>query len=252
MNTFSAYAKYYNLFYQDKDYQSEVDYIHSMLGLYSGVNTKSILDIGCGTGSHDVLLANKGYQITGIDRSREMIEIGRAEIADRKDVEYYVFDATEFDLKKQFDAVLALFHVASYQKSNQALLKLFANAYRHLRSTGIFLFDFWYGPAVLTEKPSVRLKEVAHGHENIYRIASPCINVNENSVDVYYKVLIDDKYENKVTKIEETHKMRYFFLPELEFMLSQIGFEVIKALEWMTHDKPLNSTTWNGVLVVRK
>jgi hypothetical protein len=86
----------------------------------------------------------------------------------------------------------------------------------------------------------------------IYRIATPVMHSNENIVDVNFEVFIEDKMNSKVNKIQETHRVRYLFLPELQFMLQGIGFTVIDTLEWMRLDKGLSFTSWNGVLVAQK
>ena len=76
METFHDYAYYYNLFYGDKDYAAEAETIISILEKYGKKNAdKRILNIGCGTGRHDVELNKFGYKIHGIDLSNDMINI---------------------------------------------------------------------------------------------------------------------------------------------------------------------------------
>ena len=74
---FKEYAKYYDFFNSEKDYTKESSYINWIIKKYSP-KTKSILDIGCGTGLHDFELANLNYDVTGLDISQDMIEIARA------------------------------------------------------------------------------------------------------------------------------------------------------------------------------
>ena len=78
MATFGNYSRYYNLLYKDKDYIGEAGFIHELIQQYSP-GTKSVLDLGCGTGRHDFLLAEKGYAITGVDMSEEMLLIARSQ-----------------------------------------------------------------------------------------------------------------------------------------------------------------------------
>jgi SAM-dependent methyltransferase len=127
-----------------------------------------------------------------------------------------------------------------------------SNAYRHLKSEGIFVFDFWYGPAVLTDRPAVRVKRLEDEYLSVYRIATPVMHMNENVVDVNYEVLIEDKNTKALDTLKETHRMRYFFLPELEYMLTSAGFSILENLAWMSLEKTLSSDSWYGVLVARK
>ncbi|MBV6518769.1 MAG: SAM-dependent methyltransferase [Candidatus Brocadia sp.] len=252
MGVFGDYAKYYNLLYKDKDYQTEVHYIENLIKKYAKNKVETILDIGCGTGNHDVLFAKRGYEIYGIDRSEEMIHIAKSRSHNLQNINFSVGNSESFTLDKKFDVVVSLFHVMSYQIKNESLYGSLKNAYDHLKADGLFIFDFWYGPAVLTDRPSVRLKELEDASLKIYRIATPVMHSNENIVDVNFEVFIEDKVNNKVNKIKETHRVRYLFLPELQFMLQGIGFTVIDALEWMSLDKELSFTSWNGVLVAQK
>ena len=73
-STFKNYSKFYNLLYKDKDYDSEVDYIHKLISQNTKLK-KSILDLGCGTGIHAEMLYDKGYEIIGVDISNEMLDV---------------------------------------------------------------------------------------------------------------------------------------------------------------------------------
>ena len=74
MENFHDYAYYYNMFYQDKDYNGEVRIVNGLIEKYGNPDFgKRILNIGCGTGRHDLELNKLGYQIHGIDLSDDMI-----------------------------------------------------------------------------------------------------------------------------------------------------------------------------------
>ncbi len=78
MATFGNYSRYYNLLYKDKDYKGEAGFIHDLIQKYLP-DAQNILDLGCGTGRHDALLAKKGYAITGVDMSEEMLLIAHSQ-----------------------------------------------------------------------------------------------------------------------------------------------------------------------------
>lgn len=252
MDVFNIYARYYDLLYKDKDYAGEVEYIHDLIQKYNP-GAKSILDLGCGTGKHDFLLAEKGYSVTGVDQSEEMLAIANSNLSALTSTSTFMHgDVRNIRLNKTFDVVISLFHVMSYQTTNDDLKAAFGTAKVHLKKGGIFIFDFWYGPAVLTDRPSVREKKLEDEELIVHRTAAPVMHPNENIVDVNYEVIIIERKTGITKKLKETHKMRYLFLPELDFMLKNLGFKTLDALEWMSSDRQLSFDSWYGISVVRK
>ncbi|MDC1387037.1 class I SAM-dependent methyltransferase [Candidatus Thioglobus sp.] len=246
---FDAYAAYYDLLYQDKDYKSEVDYVVSLLNKYKVFDGK-ILELGCGTGKHAEIFADFKYAIHGIDSSISMIN--NANTQNRKNnVSFEVGDVRNFKTEDLFDAVVSLFHVTSYQTRNKDLIDMFNTASKHIKKGGLFIFDFWYGPAVLNEKPSVRVKHMSDTLFEAERTAMPELNFNENTVNVNFKVSIKNKENNDVKHIEESHLMRYLFLPELRYFLNQADLEILESLSWMSK-KELGLNDWQGIIVARK
>src|SRR6478609_5890219 len=77
MSVFGNYSRYYDLLYRDKDFKGEAQYVHSLIERQRP-GARSVLDLGCGTGRHASLLAERGYDVTGVDRSPAMLAEARA------------------------------------------------------------------------------------------------------------------------------------------------------------------------------
>jgi len=249
MSVFGPYSRYYDLLYGDKDYLAEAKYIDNLISQYhSGART--VLDLGCGTGRHAGELVKLGYQVHGVDFSKEMLE--KAKLIDGGgNLRFSQGDIRKIRLNKKFDVVTALFHVISYQTANQDILSTFTTAYEHLNDGGIFLFDCWYGPAVLTERPEVRVKRLKNEHTEITRIAEPVMYENENRVDVNYHIFVRELETGSVEEIKETHSMRYLFMPEIETFLINSGFSSEGVYEFLTINKP-GFHSWSLLMVGRK
>jgi SAM-dependent methyltransferase len=252
MTVFTDYARYYDLLNRDKDYRREADFVHSLLRKFAP-EAVSLLDLGCGTGRHDRILTEMGYQVTGIDLAEEMLEIARAsrEGLPENSLRFVRGDVRTVRVDALFDAVISLFHVMSYQTSNDDLRNTFATASRHLKGGGIFLFDFWYGPAVLTERPSVRVKNFSGEGMEVVRIAQPDMHLDSNTVDVNYRILVNDNAGKEFREINETHRMRYLFFPEIELFAAEAGFQTVSRAEWLTGAEP-GADTWGIYCVLRK
>ena len=124
-------------------------------------------------------------------------------------------------------------------------------AKEHLAPDGFFIFDCWYGPAVLSDPPVVRIKRLEDELIRVVRIAEPVMHPNENVVDVNYQVIITEKSTGTVEQLVETHRMRYLFFPELEQYLQNAGLSIIAASEWMTGNS-LSLSTWGVCFVVKR
>lgn len=247
MPVFGAYARYYNLLYKDKDYTGEADYIHRLIGQHQP-QARTILDLGCGTGRHDQLLTRHGYELTGVDQSAEMLAVAATNA--HPTLNFLQGDIRSIRLEKTFDVVISLFHVVSYQTSNEELAAVMATARAHLKPGGIFIFDCWYGPAVLTDRPSIRIKRLEDETTAITRIAEPLMYPNDNRVDVHYQVHARDKQSGETAELHETHRMRYLFRPELELLLSAQGMNIQEYAAWMT-GKEAGFDSWSVYFVVK-
>ena len=251
---FNSYAKYYDLLYQDKDYVAETKYVTSLLAKYNSKANK-ILELGCGTGAHAEHLARMGYTVHGVDMSKEMLaraEIRKAglpaDVAGR--LSFGLGDVRSVQTHETYDVVISLFHVMSYQSTNDDLVAVFDTASKHLSENGLFLFDFWYGPAVLSIQPNTRVKRLEDSDIKVTRIAEPDLNVNENFVDVNYDVFIKDKSSNIINQLSEKHRMRYFFLPELKLYHGSSWMEIVSE-EWLS-GASLSNDSWAGVQVLSR
>lgn len=236
MKVFDAYSSYYNLLYKDKDYQAEADYIASLLGN----NVKTVFEMGCGTGKHASLLMKKGYDVFGIDQSLTMLKQAKelGVDCDLGDVRYY-------DCKRKFDAVISLFHVASYQNTDEDVNKYFQTAKKHLKPQGKFIFDVWHKDAVLTQLPEKRVKKMEDDEVRVVRYCEPKHFPEKDIVEVNYHIEILNKKQTSdiYIYIDECHSMRYFSCEEIERFAHKAGFKIVDNIVWMTHDKP-SSDSW--------
>ena len=78
MERFQDYAYYYNAFYKDKNYKKEAETVERLFKNRNSGEQNSILNLGCGTGRHDIEFAKMGYSVKGIDLSSQMIEVAKS------------------------------------------------------------------------------------------------------------------------------------------------------------------------------
>jgi 2-polyprenyl-3-methyl-5-hydroxy-6-metoxy-1,4-benzoquinol methylase len=139
---YEKYGKYYDLIYSAKDYVEECGCIEKYLKHFSMITVKKILDIGCGTGSHAIVLAKRGYRVVGIDPSRIMIDQAKIKGAGLP-VKFYVQDMRQFRLDETFDLVICMFGTFDYLITDEDVRNALRAIRRHMRSEALFIFDFW-------------------------------------------------------------------------------------------------------------
>ena len=243
---FNNYSNYYDFFYEDKEYQKETDYIVNLLKKYE-ISKGDILEFGSGTGKHGYLLCERGYNVHGIELSSDMV----AKAKTHSKFTCQQGDIAKVRLDKSFDAVISLFHVISYQTSNNQIKSVFENASNHLSTGGLFIFDIWYSPAVHYQQPSVRVKRFKNDEFSIVRVAEPDYYPNENLVDVNYNFFVKNLYDSSTIQFKETHSMRHFSIPEIDILAEIYGFQRIDAQEFLTKKSP-SENTWGVCVTLKK
>lgn len=250
---FKQYSVYYDLLYSDKNYQAEAEYVASQLRS-ANPHVRNILELGSGTGRHGRLLAGMGFDVQGVERSSEMAAIALSGPGGALGAGAFtcaVGDLRLIRLGRTFDAVISLFHVISYQITDEDLDAAFETAAEHLSLGGEFLFDVWHGPAVVAMKPSVRTKEAAKGRYRVKRVANPEWDTMEKTVKVLYSLDCEDNESGERARFQEEHVMRYLFPEEIEHFASKAGFTLIKTEEFLT-GRPPSASTWGVAYLLRK
>lgn len=247
MNVFGKYANFYDSLYQDKDYKGECNAVEEIFKKYSKNKVSSILDLGCGTGNHAFDLHERGYKVVGVDRSEVMLNHAKkklSKISNKKDIRFEKGDIRTWKSSEQFDAVMMMFAVLGYQLEKKDVLQALSTVKKQLKPGGLFIFDVWYGPAVLSQKPSKRIKTVDTPDGKIIRSASSEIDASRQICTVHYTTsCITSNHQTQ--KIKEDHQMRYFSSPELALFLKTSGLELIRLGAFPDWREEISETTWN-------
>jgi SAM-dependent methyltransferase len=254
MSFSTRYSQYYDLFYQEKNYKAEAAFVTDLLGRY-GIVGGHLMDLGCGTGRHAAEFAAAGFSVSGVDMSADMLARADARRttlpgAVAKRLRFQQGDARTVRTDELYDAVVSLFHVASYQTTNADFMAMCHTAATHLPRSGLFLFDCWYGPAVLADPPNVRVKRASSEETAVIRISEPSMRPHDNTVAVNYTIFLTDWKTQSVETVLETHVMRYMFKPEVELMLDLSGFEILDSVKWMGGE--LSAVDLSATFVARK
>lgn len=244
----AEYAAAYDALYEDKDYAAECDLVERVFELYGQGAVRRVLDLGCGTGGHAVPLAQRGYEVVGVDRSPHMLERARAR---RASVRFELSEIGSLDLAgERFDAVLMMFAVLGYQLANTDVQAALQAARRHLGPNGLLFADVWYGPAVLRQRPAQRIKIVEQADTQVIRVADGDLDARRDVCTVRYHVW-RIAAQRVLAEGREQHLVRYFFGPELELFLAEAGFQPLRLGGFPDFEAEATEDTWNVALAAR-
>jgi SAM-dependent methyltransferase len=99
--------------------------------------TKTVLEIACGTGAILGFLADS-YEVTGLDRSRQMLTLARTKLPHMR---FYRQSMTRFSIAKKFDAIVCVFDSINHLVRFGEWKKVFRRVALHLNDNGLFVFD---------------------------------------------------------------------------------------------------------------
>ena len=244
---FHESASVYDLLYGEKDSPNEAAWIADTLSSHGLKPGGKLLEFGSGTGRHARLLAERGYLVTGVEPSADMLE--RAGHHPR--ATFLRGDTASTTLTQKFDAVLALFHVMSYHTSDHELHSFFKTASLHLRRGGLFGFDVWYSPAVSFLVPESRTLTKENGQLRVTREATPIEDIEHSLVYVHYTYAVELLSSGELTRFEETHAMRHFTHSEIQLLADLHGFTIVDSREFLTDQRP-SRDTWGVWFTLRK
>lgn len=246
-----VYAGAYDTLYRETDYDAECAVLTRVFSQHGQQGISTVLDLGCGTGNHAIRLAARGFQVTGVDCSGPMLEIGRKKAAGRQlPVAFCTGDIRTLAVGQVFDAVLLMGAVFGYQVSNAEVRDTLDSVRRHLRAGGLLVLEFWYGPAVIAQRPGDRVRILEEGGVTTLRTSRGVLDTLRHTVDVEFHVW--QMQGDRVTaRTREQHTMRYFFARELELVLEDASLELLKIGAAPDLVRPPDETTWHVMAVAR-
>ena len=143
MNGYSMLAPVYDRLNETLDYRAWADFLEACFAKYMKEKPSSVLDLACGTGNMTLELARRGYDMTALDLSEEML----AE-ADRKaraeglgGILFLSGDMTSFELYGTVQAVVCCLDGINHLTVREALDACFALVKNYLEPGGVFCFD---------------------------------------------------------------------------------------------------------------
>tara|TARA_B100000768_G_scaffold168024_1_gene172570 strand:- start:59 stop:817 length:759 start_codon:yes stop_codon:yes gene_type:complete len=139
-NQFNSWfdSSYYHILYKNRNYKEAKRFIEKIISHLKLSKKSKILDAACGKGRHSIEIEKLGYNVLGIDLSKNSIEIAKKNENDN--LKFLVHDIS-IPLKREFNAVFNLFTSFGYQNKKKDL-EIIITMEKNLKNNGIGVIDF--------------------------------------------------------------------------------------------------------------
>ncbi len=247
---FGHLAAHYDELMEVVPYDAWVDYVETLF-LWAEhepqKNDYRVLDCACGTGNVSFEMARRGWNVVGVDLSPEMIEIAQQKTRDLAPLESAPFvsgdfspaphfvcdDLTTFDLGQTFNGATCLYDSLNYILEPENLKMAFARIAAHVEKDGVFVFDMnsdWAFRADLFTQRNSDPRKNLHYDWNA--------DFDENSRVCSVRMEFRRSMEGRVETFYETHRERAYRRAEVEAMLGETGWQLLRAFDAYTMNAP--------------
>jgi len=223
---YRRFARYYDLIYHGLvNYEGDVDFLENVFQRFH-IDPKTVLDLGCGTGNHDLPLARRGYRVTGIDRSREMLSLARKKGATLRPRPRFVHaDMRSFRLGERFDVAICMFGAFGYLLTQRDALQSLRSIRTHLEPKGFFVFEFWHGPAA-RPSPFQTWTHVAKKGIEIVRLDEARFDPRTGRLPVEFRFFVFGA-GRVLDRFDELHTIQTYTVRGMRELLRRGGFNLL-------------------------
>lgn len=232
-DSYRSFAQVYDLFMNNVPYEAWTDYLESLLKEY-GVNDGLVLELGCGTGSVTELLAEKGYDMIGIDNSMDMLEIAmEKKVESGHDILYLLQDMREFELYGTVAAIVSICDSMNYITEDEDLLEVFRLVNNYLDPGGVFIFDM---NTIYKYREIMGEKTIAENREEGSFIWDNYYDEEEQINEYDLALFIPEGEDGLYRKYEEIHYQRGYELETVKQLLEEAGLQFVASYDAFTKE----------------
>ena len=238
---YTGIAETYDYILRHVDYEQWYQFIKNIMLLYTQ-NPVTVLELGCGTGKFGPKFSSDNYQILGIDRSLNMLQVARGRAF--KNFKIICADIRDFYLKKKFDFIFSVHDTMNYQLKDNEIKDILKSVKNVMHANSIFMFD------ITTE---YNVEKNFNNKTSFYKTRG--INVEwTNKYDRGKKYVISSfKISHDNGKVyNEKHIQRIYSQDEIETLLNDEGFEILHICSDYTFNRPSTDTVMINFIIKKR
>lgn len=238
----------YDRLMAEVDYDAWVDFYEKCFAKYAVSPVKAVTDIGCGTGNLTLPLARRGYAMTGLDISEEMLSLAahKAETEAAR-VLFLSQNMTAFDTGAPADAVICGFDGVNYLLSSDEVYACFGSVYENLKENGLFVFDL----STPYKYENVLGNQVyTYEYDDLFVCWQNCYHEKSGFCDFLLTFFRKDK-NGLWHRSDEVQRQRRYAERTIRALLDKAGFELLETCEDIAFT-PVSKTGEREFFIARK
>lgn len=225
--SYERFARVYDELMNDVDYPSWVRIVKEACKTYAP-NSKTFLDVGCGTGTLSILLKQAGFDVTGVDLSDDMLMIANAKVMEKNlSIPFYQQDMRQLEGFTTFDAIGIFCDSLNYLQSEEDVKQTFQTVYEHLETDGLFIFDVH---SIFKMEEIFKDQTFTLNEEEISYIWNCYEGEHPYSVEHDLSFFVLDSTTNQYDRFDEFHTQRTFPIDQYKNWLDEANFKVLDVL----------------------
>ena len=229
MSNYNTLAQFYDALTENVDYKVRSEYISDFFSRYC-INAHSVLDLACGTGSVSKHLSDKGYNVTGLDLSEDMLSVAAS-----KEIQNSVFvhgDMTDFTLPYSVDCCVCSLDAINHLIDFNDVIKCFQCVFNSLNIGGVFVFDV----NTQYKHRHILFNNTFVFDEDDFFLSWDNNYTQNDIVEIYldFFVFNGQNYD----RFSEVIKERAYSIKSLTESLEYVGFEVVGLYDELTENSP--------------
>ena len=221
-------APFYDEVNKDINYSEWADFIEKIIKKFYGGRPELVLDLGCGTGKMTLELSRRGYDMTGIDISPEMLDTARRAAEDEgisDKILWLCQDMTEFELYGTVDVTVSCLDCINHLTDKKSLDKCLSLVHNYLISDGLFIFDI---------NGKRKFEDIyADNSYVIEEDGNVCVWQNyydtKRGICDFYITVFEEGADGRYERYDDIQREKMYTLRSIRSALNKNGFEFLGA-----------------------
>lgn len=235
--SYDDFSRFYDLLTDNVEYEKRADYFCRLLSM-CGINEGILLDLACGTGSISDAMADRGFEVIGVDSSIGMLNAARRKVYESgKDILLLNQSMDELDLYGTIDAAVCVLDSINHLEDEEQVRETFRKVSLFMNPGGAFAFDV---NTIYKHKNILADNAFVYDLDGLYCVWQNSYNEDDSSVDIDIDFFEEEDgayYRSSESFTEQAYELDY-----ISEWLEDAGFEVVGIFDDMTTEKTTPET----------